>query len=235
MPMSLTKPPRGHPLGHRTVAQAAAEELRRRILDGRFEGGRQLRQDALAAEFGISRIPIREALLQLEGEGLVTILPHRGAVVAKLRMEEVQELFDLRAVLEPRLLRRSLSRLSPEDLSSLDGLLSSYSAELWAENARCWGELNTAFHMGLYRHAEQPRTMSIVATLLQDTDRFTRMQLALTEGRAQAEREHAAILDLCRACDVRGACMLLTTHIQEAGSALVSFVGTRKNPVPAPP
>ena len=83
-------------LGHRTRVEAAAEELRRRILDGEFPEGFQLRQDALAAEFGISRIPIREALFQLEAEGLVIIHPHRGAIVSALSAAEVGEIYALR-------------------------------------------------------------------------------------------------------------------------------------------
>jgi len=82
-----------------------AESLRERILDGEFKAGFPLRQDALASEFGVSRIPIREALMQLEAEGLIKIHPHRGAIVSELSTEEVQELFALRALLEPRLLR----------------------------------------------------------------------------------------------------------------------------------
>ena len=81
------------PIGHRTMALAAADELRRRVLDGVYPGGHPLRQDALAAELGISRIPLREALVQLESEGLVKILPHRGAVVAEASADEIAELF----------------------------------------------------------------------------------------------------------------------------------------------
>jgi DNA-binding GntR family transcriptional regulator len=71
-------------LTHRTISSAVGDELRRRILDGSFQSGFQLRQDALAEEFGVSRIPIREALVQLESEGLVKILPHKGAIVSEL-------------------------------------------------------------------------------------------------------------------------------------------------------
>jgi DNA-binding GntR family transcriptional regulator len=80
-------------LQHRTIAAAVAENLRHRILDGDFKAGLPLRQDALANEFGVSRIPIREALMQLEAEGLVKIHPHRGAIVSELSTGEVQELF----------------------------------------------------------------------------------------------------------------------------------------------
>ena len=68
-------------LRHRTVSAAVADDLRRRIVDGEFASGFQLRQDALAAEFGVSRIPVREALRQLEAEGVVDVQPNRGAFV----------------------------------------------------------------------------------------------------------------------------------------------------------
>jgi DNA-binding GntR family transcriptional regulator len=110
-------------LGHRTRVEAAAEELRRRILDGEFPEGFQLRQDALAAEFGISRIPIREALFQLEAEGLVIIHPHRGAIVSALSAAEVEEIYELRALLEPRLLASSAPKLTPEDYRAIDAIL----------------------------------------------------------------------------------------------------------------
>eukprot|EP01035_Chromulina_nebulosa_P040365 gene40365-54592_t len=81
---------------HKTVAAAVADALRQRILAGEFAAGAQLRQDALAIEFGISRIPVREALLQLEASGLVKIVPHRGAVVSGLSLEEIEDIFQLR-------------------------------------------------------------------------------------------------------------------------------------------
>src|SRR3954468_8942501 len=91
---SPTSAPVRKGLGHLTMASAAAGELRRRILDGTYAAGLPLRQDALAEEFGISRIPVREALLQLEAEGLVRILPHRGAIVSELSTGEIEEVFE---------------------------------------------------------------------------------------------------------------------------------------------
>jgi DNA-binding GntR family transcriptional regulator len=216
------------PLGHPTIALAAADEIRRRILSETFPGGFQLRQDALANEFGVSRIPIREALLQLESEGLVRILPHRGAVVAELSTAEIEELFELRCLLEPRLLLRSAPRLEASDYEALNAVLDEYSAELRKENASRWGALNTRFHQLLYSRAEQPRTEAIVTNLLVNTDRYTRMQLSLTNGRARAEKEHAQLARLCAAGDLDGAVELLERHIRDVGEGLVGFIASRK-------
>lgn len=213
---------------HRTIASAATEELRRRILEGAYKAGAPLRQDALAAEFGISRIPVREALFQLEAEGLVRILPHRGAIVSKLSATEVREVFELRSLLEPRLLRLSVPKLTTDDFDTLRTLLSEYEKELKAGRVLRWGELNTAFHMGLYARAERPRTLTLVSNLLRESDRHTRMQLSYTDGRGRAQREHEELLRLCREGQVRDACALLRSHIDHAGRALIAFIRERR-------
>src|SRR5438132_13826238 len=94
------------PIQRQTVAGMTVEALRERILRGDYPEGEPLRQDALADELGVSRIPVREALRQLEAEGLVTFSPHRGAVVSSLSLEEIDELFELRAQIECDMLRR---------------------------------------------------------------------------------------------------------------------------------
>ncbi len=207
------------------MALAAADELRQRILSGEFPEGFQLKQDALAADFGMSRIPIREALVQLESEGFVRILPHRGAQVSELSAEEIAELFELRALLEPRLLRLSAPRLTAEDFAALDRINTEYHAEIQAMNPGRWGELNTTLHLRLMSRAGQPRTLAIVTALLQNADRYTRLQLSLTgSGRTRAEREHLTMVRLCRAGDVTAACKLLTAHIRHAESMLIAFI-----------
>ncbi|MBQ0824672.1 GntR family transcriptional regulator [Microvirga terrae] len=226
----LVAKPTQKSLQHRTIAAAVAESLRERILDGDFKAGFPLRQDALANEFGVSRIPIREALMQLEAEGLVKIHPHRGAIVSELSTEEVEELFELRALLEPRLLGASANRLTQDDYKTLKQILQEYSAELRANHVRRWGELNTQFHVLLYRHAEQPRTLAIVVNLLQECDRHTRLQLSLTDGMKRAEAEHADLLHLCETGQITAACDLLRAHIEDVGKSLRTYLEQHQRP-----
>ncbi|MBF9233948.1 GntR family transcriptional regulator [Microvirga alba] len=226
-PLAATKPAR-KTLRHRTMSAAVAEALRQRILDGEFAAGFQLRQDALADEFGVSRIPVREALMQLEAEGLVKIHPHRGAIVSELSIGEIDELFELRTLLEPRLLKASAPRLTEGDYVRLNGILEEYSSELRAKHVGRWGELNTEFHMLLYRHAERPRSIAIVANLLQECDRHTRLQLSLTGGMERAEEEHAEIVRLCAQGKVSAACVLLKLHIDHVGKSLQEFLRDRQ-------
>jgi DNA-binding GntR family transcriptional regulator len=212
-----------------TVAEQAADALRRKILSGELPEGMSLRQDALAAEFGISRIPVREALVQLEGEGLVKIVAHKGAVVSALSVEEISELFMLRGLLEPLLLKKSAPRLTAADYVQLDAILAEYKLELHAQHSTRWGELNTRLHDVLLSRADQPRTMAMVATLLQQTDRYTRLQLSLSAASCrQAEEEHEQLVQLCRSGEVRAAAALLKRHIEHACTELERFILARR-------
>ncbi len=215
--------PEGRGLRHRTVAAAVAEAIRQRILAGAIPPGAQLRQDALAEEFGISRIPVREALLQLEAGGLVKIVPHRGAVVSSLSVAEIEDIFQLRADLEPDLLLRSGPRFSAGDYAELRALRDEYSAAFAAGQVDLWGEMNRRFHLGLLRHAGRPRALGIVSGLLQDCDRPTRQQLSLSGDVARADAEHTRILDLCEGGDVPAAAALLRQHIEHAGRSLMDL------------
>lgn len=212
-----------------TVAEQAADAIRRKIIAGELPEGFQLRQDALAAELGISRIPVREALVQLEGEGLVRIVPHKGAVVSEMSIEEISELFMLRGLLEPLLLKKSAPKLTPDDFARLDAVLAEYKEELHAQHPERWGELNTQVHNLLMSRADQPRTAAIVTTLLQQTDRYTRLQLSLSaDSCRRAEEEHEELVRLCKAGEVRAAATLLKRHIEHASAELEKFILSRR-------
>ena len=111
---------------------------------------------------------------------------------------------------------------------ALDRINAEYRAEIRALNPGRWGELNTKLHLHLMSRADQPRTLAIVTALLQNTERYTRLQLSLTSrGRMRAEKEHMTLVRLCRTGDVTAACKLLAAHIQHAEEALVAFIAAR--------
>jgi DNA-binding GntR family transcriptional regulator len=207
----------------RTRASAAADVLRERILDGTYPGGLQLRQEILAEEFGISRIPLREALVQLETEGLVNIQPHKGAVVSELSLTDIGDLFELRSMIEPRLLELSAPLLTAGDYERIGQLLQEFKAELQGASARRWGEMNTALHGMLYQKADRPRMLALASQLLVSADRYTRMQLTLENesGRNRADEEHMSIVERCRSGDIVGAKLVLREHILNAGESLM--------------
>jgi DNA-binding GntR family transcriptional regulator len=215
----------GAALMHRTIAATIAAELRSAILSGEHAPGLQLRQDMLAGNFGVSRIPVREALLQLEAEGLVSITPHKGAVVTGLSPEEVEDIFALRRLLEPRLALVSVPRLAPADLEHLDATQNAFSAAIAAGDAARWGRLNAELHLGIYARAEQPRTLAIVTGLLQTSERYTRIQLATRVAWRRAQLEHAEIVALCRARNAQAVAVLLEQHIGAVQNDLARIAG----------
>jgi DNA-binding GntR family transcriptional regulator len=220
---NVANPPIGKSMKHKTMALAAADALRSQIMRGVYSPGQQLRQDTLAAEFGMSRIPIREALFLIEREGLIKILPHRGAVVVRLSPEEVEEVFNMRALLEPFLLERSAPKLTAADFRMLAKIQSRYVDAIRRADVGSWNEVNSEFHLELYKHAESPRMIRIVQNLLTECDRLTRVQLLSIEGdQARAVREHAELLRLCETQQFAAACVLLGEHIQHIRAGLVA-------------
>lgn len=215
----------GKSLKHKTMASAAAEEIRNRILSGDYPPGFQLRQDGLASDLGMSRIPIREALVQLESEGLLKILPHRGAVVVQLTAEEIEELFNMRLLLEPFLFKRSAPLLTKDDFRALHQIQMRYAKSIDKLDIDMWNELNTEFHLTLYRHARSPRIVLTVQNLLVECDRHTRIQLSTIRGdRERAVAEHAELLHLCEQGDFEDGARLMHLHIDHIRVGLVALL-----------
>lgn len=215
-------------LPRRTLTDAAVDALRERILDGTHPAGAPLRQEALAAELGVSRIPLREALRRLEAEGLVTLLPHRGAVVTPLAEGEVAELFELRALLEGDLARRAVPKLTGPDLAALRVHALEFEEAVDAGDVGAWGDANRRFHLALYAPAERKRTLEIVTRLHDQSDRVLRLQLVLTRGTARAVREHRGILAAAKARDAVRTGRLVRDHILGAGATLADALARHR-------
>ena len=220
----------GMNLSRRTVAEQAADMLRERILGGYLAAGTPIRQEHLAAELGISRIPLREALKQLEAEGLVTIEPHKGATVAELSIAEIDELFQLRLRLETWILSLALPRLGADDFAALDVLIAEQQAP---DNLARWGDLNWRFHEVMYRPADRPVTLKMLKRIHDNIDRYLRLEISSNAGRARALREHQALLAYCRAGEVTKAIDLLESHIQQTAESLISKLKSRHHAVAA--
>jgi DNA-binding GntR family transcriptional regulator len=212
------------PLRRQTLTTMTADAIRERILRGHYPEGQPLRQDAIGAELGVSRIPVREALRQLEVEGLVTFNPHRGAVVSTLSLKQIRELFELRADIEGDLILRAMPNMTEDDDSRAAEILDAYESALHGGQVAVWGALNWQFHSTLYAPADRGLTMSIVDKLHQQSDRYLRMQLTLTHGENRARHEHRAIAGAAKKRDGAKAARLLREHILGAGRALVSFL-----------
>jgi DNA-binding GntR family transcriptional regulator len=227
--MNLTSTPESA-IPRQSLTSAVADKLREEIIRGTIPEGAQLRQDAIAMQYHVSRIPVREALRQLDAEGLITIVPNRGAIVPALSPTDIEELFTIRALLEPEILKHSIPRLTQNDLAEADVVLKRYENELRQEDHLfSWGRLNWQFHSILYSRAERPHFMAIIRNVNNNGERYTRLQLYLTHGIKRANEEHYQILQLCRQRDVAGACKLLRQHIQHAGQSLKQALMERRS------
>lgn len=214
-------------LKHKTLSGALINEIRQAILSGRYAAGTQLRQDALAEAYGVSRIPVREVLFQLEAEGLVRIVPQRGAIVSTLSREEIDDVFALRVLLEPRLFLGSAPKLDRDDLAQLDERQAEYVRSIAAGKIEDYGRLNSELHMAMYHRAEMPRSQQIVASLLQTSDRYTRVQLSSQAAMNRAMTEHAELIGLCRSGEFDKAAVLLADHIASVRTDLITVLGQR--------
>src|SRR6202021_4332373 len=126
-----------------SLTSAVADKLRDQIIRGEIPEGAQLRQDAIANQYQVSRIPVRDALRQLDAEGLIAIVPNRGAVVPALSPDDIEELFSIRALLEPEVLELSIPHLLQEDFSEVAAVLHKYvSALCRQDHLSAWGRLN---------------------------------------------------------------------------------------------
>lgn len=206
---------------YKTRTQMVVDILREKILSGEIRAGEPLRQDALAKEFNVSRIPVREALLQLEAQGLVHFEAHKGATATELSLAKIEELFRLRVLLESHVLEQAIDNMSADIIGQARDILVSFDKALdTGTRVETWSELNYAFHETLYQAAELPETMEVIRQLNTKCDRYIRMQLLFTEGIDKAELEHGRLLMLCEIKDKEGAVALLKQHIEDAGVAI---------------
>ncbi len=128
-------------------------------------------------------------------------------MVTALSGSDIAELFDLRAMLEPDLIRRAVPRLTAADFERAETLLADYAAAIGRGDLEAYGELNREYHLSLYRASGRSQTLELVRVLLANTDRYTRVQLAMSEGATtRAKREHAA-------GDAEGAARLTLDHV----------------------
>jgi DNA-binding GntR family transcriptional regulator len=212
------------PIERRTVAAEAAEILRQRILSGEIRAGQPIRQEHIAQELGVSRIPLREALKQLEAEGFVTIAPHKGAVVSTLSAAEAEELFALRLQLEHWLLREAIPRMREADFAHLDAIIDESRSP---DNLARWGELNWQFHEALYRPAGRPLSLRFLKRIHDNLDRYLRLQIAITRDWDRAYRDHQDLVAFSRERNIDAAVALLEDHILGTAKALSSTLAKR--------
>jgi len=187
--------------------------LREAILDGRLPRGTALRQQELADLFGVSRMPVREALRQLEAQSLLHVVQHKGAVVAPLITNNAIETYALRAVLEAFALRLSIPLLDADDLAQAARYIDLLEAQ--TDHAEI-GRLNRLFHMSLYHKAPNSKLLDLVERELNEEERFLRFHLSSMGLGKLTQDDHRALLEAAAARNVDHAVALLERHLEKA-------------------
>jgi DNA-binding GntR family transcriptional regulator len=201
--------------------------FRDRILAGTYPPGSALRQDTLASEFGTSKIPVREALVHLQSEGLVDIFPNRGFQVRPLTTTELDEVFSLRMQIEPAAVALGAKLAIAADHAAAGDALDELNDALQAEEFSSSGRLNRAFHLLLIVPRVQPVASDILSRLHTLAQRYVQAHLR-PEGRVKrATREHAALLKAWRLGNSQKACALIYAHIKSTRDDLARVVAGR--------
>lgn len=208
----------------RTATEFVEAALKAAILEGRLPGGTALRQEELAERLGVSRMPVREALRQLEAQALVEVLPHRGAVVAEISAADAADLFAIRRALEPAALRLSVPRLTGEQRGHAAALIGAMDTE---PDAGRMGLLNRQFHMALYAAAGHPRLLTLTEQHLAAFDRYLRFHLAAQGRERMAQQDHRAMLAAAERRDAEAAARTLEGHLDHAAEAIACFFAAR--------
>jgi DNA-binding GntR family transcriptional regulator len=192
--------------------------LRKAIIEGELKEGEPLRQDEIAGLFNTSRIPVREAISRLQEQGLVRTQRYKGAVVAGLSADEAAEIFDLRAFLEPAIIRDAVPKMSKDLLAKARQSCQAFST---SSNPMEWGDLNREFHDALYSASTLTYFRDIADSAMNRVDRYIRAQLVMSDGMARAAKEHLGILEACERGEADLASSLVKDHILGAKQSLL--------------
>lgn len=201
-----------------------AVALRRAVRERAIPPGQAVNQDELARRFGVSRIPLREALRTLVGEGLIIMKPGLGAVVTELDAGEVQELYGLRLQLEPPLAKDIVDHVRRRDLDDLTALAASMKA-LDEKDSEEWSDLNYRFHRRVYELSERRHAVRLVVQVLNLVEPYARVHAHVLGSRPDTQQGWDDVIEALRVGDAERLEQLIADGIRSARAALMSSMG----------
>lgn len=201
-----------------------AQQLRQAILRGQLKSQEPLRQDKLASDLGVSKIPVREALAQLKAEGLVRYKSNRGAFVTSLSPKEAKEIYLMRMSLETMALEHAIPKLTQTDLARAQSALMVIDVE---DNPAKWAELNWEFHSALYQSADMPHLLSTLEMLHINVGRYLVLYLDSLAFQQKSQAEHYQLLEACRSKNTEEAVQLLKAHLSDASTSLEAYLSEK--------
>lgn len=209
-----------------TAQEAALAQLRKEIVSGELGPGSPIRQEAIAERFGVSRVPVREALKILEGEGQVLYRPHKGYLVAQLDFSEVQEIYYIRRLLEEEALRLAVPRLTDDDVESLADLAAQLEQTSSADIERM-ASLNRRFHFGFFEPSGMPRLVKQIRLLWDSSDAYRAIYYMDQARHTTVHEEHRELVEAARDRDLDRIIEVFAIHRQNALDHLETVLETQ--------
>ena len=206
----------------RTVKSSLVDNLRDDILRGDLVPGQSIRLEEIALRFDVSTTPVREALRDLEAEGLVTIFPHRGAVVTQLSADDLRDIYDIRATLEEKATRLAVPRMTEATLTQLLSYLEQMDSHLGELVTLI--KLNHAFHTTLYGASGRRHLCELISMLRYRTQHYLVPFISDIGGMPQAQAEHRAIIEACQRGDADDAATIIYNHVKNVGNTLIDYL-----------
>ena len=214
--------------GPPTVSSYVLDAIRELIVDGHYPPGAKLDQRQLANDLRVSLIPLRESLRQLEAEGLVRLSPHRGAFVAELSIDELEEIYLIREVLEERITQLAVPNLSPQDLAQLDTLLREMKQATAAQDFEKQLELNRQFHFTIYQAAHRALLLQMITGLWDRSIRYRRLYQQLPGRAQQAFAEHKEIFAACKKGDALAAGKAVRNNVHQTAAGILAQINNQQ-------
>jgi len=213
---------------YRTLQGIVYDTIRDAILSGRYQPGQRLIADELAREVGVSRMPVREALHRLEATGLVTLTPHRGAVVNEVSEAEIIEIYHIRAVLDGLATRLAAPHLGKPDYNRLNASLGEMAEAAKGKDLDRVLRVNRDFHQRIWQAARAPRLHSLLENLYDASQRFRHISLLLPGRLEHITQEHRHIVQALARGDVDKAERFAIEHHEGTALRLLRAMEKRK-------
>ncbi|MGI9556563.1 MAG: GntR family transcriptional regulator [Solirubrobacterales bacterium] len=211
--------------GHRTLAEKAFATLHEAIVTGVLEPGERLPIEGLAETFDMSPMPIREALRRLDSAGLVENVPHRGARVTELSIEDLTEVYEVRLALEPLAVRHGAERFTAEDRAAAEDALARLMAAAKSESTSEVLVAHTDFHFALYSAAGSRWLEQLIRPLWESSERYRLASSSVQRSVAERAEEHERMLDACVRHDPEDAEQELRNHLARTANAVSHSMG----------
>lgn len=210
-----------------TAQDTVLSHLREDIVTGVLAPGDQLVQESLAERYGVSRVPLREALKTLESEGQLVYYPHRGYFVVELSTDDLREVYHLRALLEDAALRAAVPTLDEQDLADIADLAAEIDQAAADGDVRAMTDANRRFHFAMYDAAGMPRLSRLLRQLWEATDAYRALYYQGQDNRRRVTDEHAQMVDALRAGDTDRVVALHDEHRSHSVAAVEAMLNPR--------